>query len=191
MNRNGNYDRIYPFTQNFLSSSLKPLHSKSSENNWLKIKTSSTLIHTLSLGTTEITFQAKDFRSVIFILFQNPEISSKLAEFNSKSFKSEDSQKAKTNKSWKTSFWANSMEFSKPLKRSRGLVKFVSVMTTRKRISSFLHASVKAHVLSFTLNALNNGSTVKLKRKLWELSKHTTLTNSSVKSANILTHEWL
>jgi hypothetical protein len=128
---------------------------------------------------------------VIFILFQNPEISSKLAEFNSKSFKSEDSQKAKTNKSWKTSFWANSMEFSKPLKRSRGLVKFVSVMTTRKRISSFLHASVKAHVLSFTLNALNNGSTVKLKRKLWELSKHTTLTNSNVKSASIRIQEWL
>jgi hypothetical protein len=76
-----------------------------------------------------------------------------LAEFNSKSFKLEEFQKAKTSKSWKTSFWVNSMEFSKPLKRSRVPAKFVSATITSKRISSFLHANAKAHAPSFIPNA--------------------------------------
>ena len=121
---------------------------------------------------------------------QNQEISLKLAELNSKSLKLEDYPKVKTNKSWKTSSLANSMEFLRPIKKFKALVRYVFAMIMRKRILSFLHASARAHVHSFIQNVWNNGLIVKWRRKLSELSKHTTLTSSSVKSASILTQEW-
>jgi hypothetical protein len=80
--------------------------------------------------------------------------------------KSEGFPNAKTNKSWKTSFWVNSMEFSRLLKRFKGRVRFAFVMTISKKISSFLHVNVKAHAPSFIQNVSNSGLIVKSKKKL-------------------------
>ena len=83
------------------------------------------------------------------------------------------------------------MEFSKPLKKFRDPVKSAFATIMSKKISSFLHANVRAPVLSFIQNALNNGSIVRSKRKSLVWSKHTILTNFSAKFANTLTQEWL
>jgi hypothetical protein len=83
------------------------------------------------------------------------------------------------------------MEFFRLRKRCKAPVRFVLDKITRKIISLFLRASVKATVDLFMSNALNNGLTVKLRKKWLELSRHTILTSLNAKFASFHSQEWL